>query len=99
MRKQPLGLPYRKEASVPTPLDPYSRRLPDESVPTARIERLRRARPGFVSNRQGWVRFYRWQDWHGRRLHLKNVLCGWDARRAEVGVVRDDIPGEDINGR
>jgi hypothetical protein len=43
-------------------------RLPDAGVPSERIRRLKQAKPGFISRREGWARFYRWQDWHGRRL-------------------------------
>jgi hypothetical protein len=49
----------------------------DHSTPLARIERIRRAKPDFVPNREGWGRFYRWQDWHGRHLDLKSRLNGW----------------------
>ena len=51
--------------------------LPDAQVPSERIRRMKRAKPAFVSNREGWARFYRWQDWHGRHLWLKARLLGW----------------------
>jgi hypothetical protein len=73
-RRQPLGLPYRKEARVPDPLSPYERSLPEAHFPSARIERLRKADPKFISNRDGWRRFYRWQDWHNRKQQLTNRI-------------------------
>lgn len=79
------GRRMRKEGHVPNPTSPYADSLPDGSFPTARIERLRAGNPRFVSNREGWRRFHAWQDWHHRRLTLKDALCFWeDARQARA---------------
>lgn len=60
--------------------------LPDARIPTARIERLIASRPKFQPNRRGWARFYRWQDWHGRRLSLAAEMCGWRSSPSPVAA-------------
>jgi len=83
-RSQPPGLRRRKEAPVPDPLDPYASYLPGAGFPSARIARLRKARPERASNRQAILKFLRWQTWYGRRLALQTRLCGWTASAAEA---------------
>lgn len=70
LRSAVPGRKRRKDGKPPSPLrggKPFIL----ENFPTARIARMRADRPRFVSNREGWLRFYHWQDWHHRRLALE----------------------------
>lgn len=65
------GHKRRKEGHYPVVIRNHrGDQLPDKRYPSARIARLRAADPTFVSNRQGWLRWYHWQDWSHRRLKL-----------------------------